>query len=116
MLELIMLQADKSIWSGSNGAGTYCRMCFRSNRCGCGVFLGFVVLLESGAMTERKISWWNDSSGRIAGIEDQGNGWAVVDATGEIVYAVGGYSAGSRQMIEAVFEEYVERMGKERKR
>ncbi len=67
-------------------------------------------------MTERKISWRNDTNGRIAGIEDLGNGWAVVDATGAIVYAVGSYYAGARQMIEIVFEEYIERYKNENER
>ncbi len=67
-------------------------------------------------MTERKISWQVDKHGRIAGIEDRGNGWAVVDATGAIVFAVGNYYSGARQMVEIVFDEYIERIKSERER
>ncbi len=61
-------------------------------------------------MSERQISWYRHNGEPVAGIEDTGKGWAVVDSLGEVVYAVGEYSHESRVLIEKQYVKYLERV------
>ncbi len=57
---------------------------------------------------DRQISWHISKDGeRLAGIEDTGRGWAVVDGDGERLKELEGYDAKERREIERYYEEYI---------
>lgn len=60
-------------------------------------------------MNTRQISWYIRGGKRVAGIEDTGEGWAVVDGEGNRFFIVGDYSSKSRIQVERVYCEFLSR-------
>ena len=58
-------------------------------------------------MIDRKISWHIRDGKRIAGIEDTGCGWAVVDSDGKTVLSIQGYTSKARAKIMQEYERIV---------
>ena len=51
-------------------------------------------------MSIRNISWYvTKDDEKVAGVEDTGKGWAVVDSKGKVILSVKGYSNRSRLKI-----------------
>lgn len=66
-------------------------------------------------MNKREISWYIDSkSRRLAGIEDTGNGWAVVNSEGERYVEITEYTKESRATTVDFFNWYIEKIKKEK--
>lgn len=60
-------------------------------------------------MNKRQISWYIDSNGRkLAGVEDTGTGWGIVDSEGECLVVTTGYSKESRTVMGEFYDWYLE--------
>ncbi len=61
-------------------------------------------------MSERQISWFCRKGEQVAGIEDTGNGWAVVNGSGTRLMSADGYTEKTRRVVEDYYLLYLERV------